>query len=288
MSEKWLTGTVIENRHWTETLFSLRVEGAPLRYEAGQFVRIALDINGQRVARAFSFVNPPDDPMLEFYGVIVPEGPLSPRLAKLKAGDALYVAANPAGFLVLPEVPDAQTLWLVATGTGLAPFLSILRTPAPWRRFKNVVLVHAVRYARELTYKEVIQATSARYVTFVSREGAPGSLAGRIPAAIADGRLRSAAPAGAAAATRRSRLGVRFRRRAAARRHARGSRKHGTAARSADAAADRAFRAAPGGRQPQVRKGEPARRGARAPQAPHRAQRRATGGLVGETVPSAA
>ena len=193
MSEKWLTGTVIENRHWTETLFSLRVEGAPLRYEAGQFVRIALDINGQRVARAFSFVNPPDDPMLEFYGVIVPEGPLSPRLAKLKAGDALYVAANPAGFLVLPEVQDAQTLWLVATGTGLAPFLSILRTPAPWRRFKNVVLVHAVRYARELTYKEVIQATSARYVTFVSREGAPGSLAGRIPAAIADGRLESAA-----------------------------------------------------------------------------------------------
>ena len=193
MSEKWLTGTVIENRHWTETLFSLRVEGARLRYEAGQFVRIALGINGQRVARAFSFVNPPDDPMLEFYGVIVPEGPLSPRLAKLKAGDALYVAANPAGFLVLPEVPDAQTLWLVATGTGLAPFLSILRTPAPWRRFKNVVLVHAVRYARELTYKELIQATPARYVTFVSREGAPGSLAGRIPAAIADGRLESAA-----------------------------------------------------------------------------------------------
>ena len=193
MSEKWLTGTVIENRHWTETLFSLRVEGARLRYEAGQFVRIALGVNGQRVARAFSFVNPPDDPMLEFYGVIVPEGPLSPRLAKLKAGDALYVAANPAGFLVLREVPDVETLWLVATGTGLAPFLSILRTQAPWRRFKNVVLVHAVRYARELTYREVIQATAARYVTFVSREGAPGSLAGRIPAAIADGRLESAA-----------------------------------------------------------------------------------------------
>ena len=193
MSEKWLTGTVIENRHWTETLFSLRVEGARLRYEAGQFVRIALGVNGQRVARAFSFVNPPDDPMLEFYGVIVPEGPLSPRLAKLKAGDALYVAANPAGFLVLREVPDVETLWLVATGTGLAPFLSILRTQAPWTRFRNVVLVHAVRYARELTYREVIQATAARYVTFVSREGAPGSLAGRIPAAIADGRLESAA-----------------------------------------------------------------------------------------------
>jgi len=193
MSEKWLSSRVSENRHWTETLFSLRVEGARLRFEAGQFVRIALEIDGQRVARAFSFVNPPDDPVLEFYGVIVPEGPLSPRLAKLKPGDALYVAQNPAGFLVLSEVPDAETLWLLATGTGLAPFLSILRTEAPWRRFKNVVLVHAVRYANELTYKEAISRAAARYVTFVSREPAPGSLAGRIPAAITNGRLESAA-----------------------------------------------------------------------------------------------
>jgi ferredoxin/flavodoxin---NADP+ reductase len=193
MSEKWLTGTVVENRHWTETLFSLRVEAPPLAFRAGQFVRIALDIDGERVARAFSFVNPPHDPVLEFYGVIVPEGPLSPRLANLKRGDALYVAPNPAGFLVLSEVPDAETLWLISTGTGLAPFLSILRTEDPWRRFRNVVLVHAVRYARELAYQAMIRATRARYVTFVSRESVAGSLAGRIPAAIADGRLESAA-----------------------------------------------------------------------------------------------
>jgi ferredoxin--NADP+ reductase len=195
MSEKWLTGKVVENRHWTDTLFSLRVEGAAPRFQAGQFVRIALDIDGQRVARAFSFVNPPDDPALEFYGVIVPEGPLSPRLARLRPGDALYVAPNPAGFLVLAEVPDAETLWLVSTGTGLAPFLSILRTPEPWRRFRNVVVVHAARHARELTYRELIAQTPAKYVTFVSRESAPGSLAGRIPAAIADGRLEAAAGA---------------------------------------------------------------------------------------------
>ena len=193
MSEKWLTGKVVENRHWTETLFSLRVEGAPLGFQAGQFVRIALDLEGQRVARAFSFVNPPQDPVLEFYGVLVPEGPLSPRLARLRAGDALFIASNPAGFLVLSEVPDAETLWLVSTGTGLAPFLSLLRTEALWKRFRNVVLVHAVRYARELTYRDLIQKTRARYVTFVSREAAPGSLAGRIPAAIADGRLEAAA-----------------------------------------------------------------------------------------------
>src|SRR5690349_24710922 len=131
MSEPWHEGRVIENRRWTESLWSLRVEGVPLGFEAGQFVRIGLDIAGERVARAFSFVNPPQDPVLEFYGVVVPEGPLSPRLARLDAGDTLYVAGNPAGFLTLAEVPHAETLWLLATGTGLAPFLSILRTDEP-------------------------------------------------------------------------------------------------------------------------------------------------------------
>ena len=189
----WLATTVVENRHWTDTLFSLRVKGAKLGFQAGQFVRIALDIDGERVARAFSFVNPPQDPLLEFYGVIVPEGPLSPRLARLAAGDTLYVASNPAGFLVLSELPQAETLWLLATGTGIAPFLSLLRTEAPWQRFRKIVLVHAVRHAAELTYRDVIEKTSAKYVTFVSREAHPGSLAGRIPAALRDGRLEAAA-----------------------------------------------------------------------------------------------
>ena len=207
MSTKWLAGKVIENRHWSGTLFSLRTDGPRLAFEAGQFVRIALDIAGERVARPFSFVNPPEDPLLEFYGVVVPEGPLSPQLAKLKAGDTLYVAPNPAGFLVLSEVPDAETLWLVSTGTGIAPFLSILRSATPWQRFRHVVLVHAVRYAKELVYRDLIEVlldkrkSAFRYVTFVSREAAPGSLAGRIPAAVRDGRLEAAAALRLAAET---------------------------------------------------------------------------------------
>jgi ferredoxin/flavodoxin---NADP+ reductase len=201
MTTPWLAGRVLENRHWTDTLFSLRVEAPKLAFRAGQFVRIALDVEGERVARAFSFVNPPDDPVLEFYGVVVPGGPLSPRLARLRAGETLHVASNPAGFLVLAEVPDARTLWLLATGTGLAPFLSILRTAEPWRRFREIVLVHAVRHARELAYRDVIstlqkeKGAALRFITFVSREAAPGSLTGRIPAAVSDGRLEDAAGA---------------------------------------------------------------------------------------------
>jgi ferredoxin/flavodoxin---NADP+ reductase len=192
----WLEGTVLENRHWTESLFSLKVEAPRLAFAAGQFVRIALDIGGERVARPFSFVNPPEDPVLEFYGIVVPEGPLSPRLEKLAAGERLYIASNPAGFLVLAEVPEAKTLWLLATGTGIAPYLSILRTAAPWQRFRNVVLVHAVRHARELVYQDLLQKLERpqfRYVIFVSREAHAAALSGRIPAAIRDGRLEAAA-----------------------------------------------------------------------------------------------
>jgi ferredoxin--NADP+ reductase len=198
----WLACRVTENRAWTEALFSLRVRpvpgDAPPRFEAGQFVRIALDIEGERIARPFSFVNPPQDPELEFYGVIVPDGPLSPRLARLKAGDRLYVADNPAGWLILSEVPPAEDLWLVATGTGLAPFLSMLRTPAPWQRYRRLILVHGVRRADELAYRDLIRELQSshpqlRYHCFVSRQAHPPSLAGRIPAAVADGRLEAAA-----------------------------------------------------------------------------------------------
>ena len=191
---KWLEGRVVENRHWTDTAFSLRIEAPRLSFEAGQFVRIALE---EELARPFSFVNPPHDPVLEFYGIVVPEGPLSPRLARLRAGERLLVASSPAGFLVLSEVPEAKTLWLVSTGTGIAPFLSILRTETPWQRFRDVVLVHAVRRADELVYRDelrkICKENALRYVTFVSREAHAGSLAGRIPSALRDGRLEKAA-----------------------------------------------------------------------------------------------
>ena len=198
----WLEGRVVANRRWTETLFSLRVEAPRLAFEAGQFVRIALDIvegnAGSRIARPFSFVNPPEDPVLEFYGVIVPDGPLSPPLARLRAGDPLYIADNPSGFLVLSEVPPADDLWLVATGTGIAPFLSILRTETPWQRYRRVILVHAARRASELVYQDIVlelQSTRKQfsYLSLVSRETHPQSLAGRIPDAIRDGRLEALA-----------------------------------------------------------------------------------------------
>jgi ferredoxin--NADP+ reductase len=196
---KWLEGRVVGQKHWTDRLLSLQV-AAPLGpFQAGQFVKLALDVGGERVARPYSFVNPPGSEPHEFYYNVVAEGPLTPRLAALRTGEPVYVAPGIAGFLVLAEVPDAENLWLLATGTGLAPFLSILRTEAPWRRFRRVVLVHATRTADEQVYGELLAGVAAargeqfRRVAFVSRERAPGALEGRIPAAIGDGRLERAA-----------------------------------------------------------------------------------------------
>jgi ferredoxin/flavodoxin---NADP+ reductase len=197
----WLDGTVVGQTRWTERLLSLKVEGPRLSFEAGQFARLALDIGGERIARPYSFVNPPEDSPLEFYYAIVPEGPLSPRLAQLSSGDRVYVAPNPAGFLVLSEVPDARTLWLISTGTGIGPFLSILRSPTPWTRFERVVLVHAARHPQELVYADVVarivndHPSQLAFIQVTSAEPpAPAPvLHGRIPALIVNGSLEARA-----------------------------------------------------------------------------------------------
>jgi ferredoxin--NADP+ reductase len=207
VSGRWIEGRVAGQRHWTARLHSLRVEAEVGPFEAGQFAKLALDVDGERVARPYSFVNAPGAQPCEFYYVEVPAGPLSPRLARLAPGDAIFLSPGASGFLVLSEVPDADTLWMLATGTGIGPFLSILGTPAPWERYRHCVLVHAVRHADELAYRDVIAGLAARHgerfrgVSFVSREAHAGALPGRIPAAIADGRLEHAAGLALTAAT---------------------------------------------------------------------------------------
>ena len=197
--QKWVEGAVVDQKRWTERLFSLRVNAEVAGFEAGQFAKLALAVNGEMVARPYSFVNAPSERPHEFYYVTLPDGPLTQRLCKLEAGDAIYLAPRASGFLVLSEVPASAKLWLIATGTGIGPFLSILRTDAPWQRFEHVVLVHAVRHADELTYRDTIEELLARHsgqmraVSFVSRDETAGSLRGRVPAAIGDGSLEAAA-----------------------------------------------------------------------------------------------
>ena len=195
----WIEGRIVERRDWTAAHHSLRFEAPLAAFEAGQFVRLGLDIDGERVGRPYSLVNPPSDPILEVYFDRVPEGPLSPRLARLQVGDSLFLGARAFGFLVLSELPEGRDLWLIATGTGIGPFLSILRCDEAWQGFENIRLVQAVRHRAELAYGDVVDGLQRRHgdrfrhLPFVSREACDDALSGRVPAAIADGRLQARA-----------------------------------------------------------------------------------------------
>ncbi|MEG7471367.1 ferredoxin--NADP(+) reductase [Serratia marcescens] len=195
---EWVNGKVTQVKQWTDGLFSLVVNAPIDPFTAGQFAKLALEIDGERAQRAYSYGNAPDDANLEFYLVTVPEGKLSPRLSQLQPGSDVMVTKEAAGFFVLDEVPDCDTLWMLATGTAIGPYLSILQQGAGLERFNNLVLVHAARFARDLSYLPLMQQLQQRYngklriQTVVSREEAPGSLTGRVPALIEDGRLEAA------------------------------------------------------------------------------------------------
>ena len=209
---KWVEGTVVAQKHWAGLLYSLQVEADVAPFQAGQFTKLALAVDGEIMGRPYSFVNAPAARPHEFYYVVLPDHPLTPHLCKLEAGDTVYLAPQAAGFLTLAEVPAGEHLWLLATGTALGPFLSILGTEAQWQRFERVVLVHAVRRAQELSYQEQIGSLLARhagrfvFVPVVSREHCDFALDGRIPMAIEDGRLE--ARAGIKLAAQSSRLMV--------------------------------------------------------------------------------
>lgn len=192
---EWTEGTVVENIHWTSNLFSLRIEAAIEPFTAGQFTSLALDINGERVARPYSFLNSPHERPLEFFFYTAASGVLSSALVKLVVGARVWVRKQGNGFFTLSEVPAARDLWLLATGTGVAPYYSILKTAEPWQRFENIVLVHAVRTQADLRYLDLPErfrreyGDRFRFQPFVSRETVAGTLPGRIPSALADGSL---------------------------------------------------------------------------------------------------
>ncbi|RXF66920.1 ferredoxin--NADP reductase, partial [Hansschlegelia zhihuaiae] len=146
-------------RHWTDTLFSFRTTRDPsFRFRNGEFTMIGIEVEGRPLVRAYSVVSPNYDEELEFFSIKVPDGPLTSRLQHLKVGDPILVGKKPTGTLVLDNLMDGQNLYLLGTGTGLAPFMSIIRDPETYERFEKVVLVHGCRQVDELAYGETITA----------------------------------------------------------------------------------------------------------------------------------
>lgn len=195
---KWHDGIIVGRKDWNDHLFSLRFscENFPI-FKAGQFTKIGIEqADGKVLSRPYSLVNSPENKYLEIIAVPVAEGSLSPKLHELGDGDAIKVMSPATGFLILDEVPSSQTLFLVATGTGVGPFISILDTTQPWQTYQEIVLVYGVRHANDLAYQDKIKGWQSKYgeqfsfVPIVSRDDVDGALKGRIPQLLAEQKIQ--------------------------------------------------------------------------------------------------
>jgi ferredoxin--NADP+ reductase len=192
---------VLSVHHWNDSLFSFTTTRDPsLRFRSGHFVMIGLEVEGRPLLRAFSLASASYEEHLEFYSIKVPDGPLTSRLKDVKPGDPILVGKKPTGTLVLDHLLPGKRLYLLGTGTGLAPFLSIVRDPEAYQRFEQVVVVHGVRRVNELGYSSYLQQEllehelvgddarqKLRYYPTVTRE--PYRHQGRVTTLIQNGTL---------------------------------------------------------------------------------------------------
>lgn len=149
---------LITLRYWTPKLASFTTtRPRALNYRSGQYARIALPVDDRLIWRAFSFVSAPHEKFLEFIAVLVPDGLFTKRLGKALPSDSIWIEHESYGFLTADRFVDGEHLWMLATGTGIGSFISILRSPDVWRRFRRIFLVHGVRHPDELTYRDELR-----------------------------------------------------------------------------------------------------------------------------------
>jgi ferredoxin--NADP+ reductase len=150
--------TVLSVHHWTDRLFSFRTTRNPaFRFRNGQFTMMGVEVQGKPLLRAYSLVSANYEDRLEFFSIKVQDGPLTSRLQHLKEGDSILVSRKATGTLVLDNLAPGRNLYLLGTGTGLAPFLSIIKDPETYERFERVIVVHGVRWAKDLAYGDIIE-----------------------------------------------------------------------------------------------------------------------------------
>ncbi|HET8710149.1 MAG TPA: ferredoxin--NADP reductase [Spongiibacteraceae bacterium] len=153
----FITEHVLSVHHWTDKLFSFTTTRSnTLRFKNGHFIMIGLEVNGKPLMRAYSIVSANYEDHLEFFSIKVPDGPLTSRLQHLKVGDPILMSSKPTGTLVTDYLLPGKRLYMLSTGTGLAPFMSIIRDPETYEHYEKVILVHGVREVAELAYDDLI------------------------------------------------------------------------------------------------------------------------------------
>jgi ferredoxin--NADP+ reductase len=199
MALNWKKATVVKKQIWAEGLFTLTVDVPGVEvFEPGQFLQVGLQVEDKHIHRPYSVASP-HGAQLDFYIVLVEDGELTPKLWRLQEGDELDVSEKAAGSFTLTKTPEAKHLWLIATGTGLAPYIAMLRTDEPWSRYEKIVVVHGVRLYADLAYLDELRGFEKRnngqckYIPILTRETHPDCLSGRIPICLDEGSLESAA-----------------------------------------------------------------------------------------------
>lgn len=194
----WEEVKLAGKQKWDEGLYTITLDRR-LDFKAGQFVNLGLVVDDKRVKRAYSIGSAPGEP-LEFFIVEVDGGALTPRALAKDPGEIILLNPRPAGFFTLEYVADARDLWMVASGTGLAPFVAMLRQGEVWDRFERIVVLHGVRHARQLAYADEFRRFAADrpgrlvYAPVVSRDPtATDVLHGRVTTALGDGQLEALA-----------------------------------------------------------------------------------------------
>jgi ferredoxin--NADP+ reductase len=209
MASPFGTETVLDVRHWTDAYFSFtttRDDG--FRFDNGQFVMIGLEVDGKPLMRAYSIASANWEEQLEFFSIKVQDGPLTSRLRHLEPGDSILVGRKPTGTLLVSDLHPGRNLYLLGTGTGLAPWLAVIKDPQTYERFERVVLCHGVRGVEDLAYRDYIERELQAhdllgemlrgrllYCPAVSREPfehAGRDHRGRITSMLGDGRIADA------------------------------------------------------------------------------------------------
>jgi len=201
MALTWISGKILRKTIWSDGLFTLAIHCPGVApFESGQFLQIGMQLSEKHLHRPYSVASPHGD-TLEFFIVRVDEGELTPRLWKLEEGDLIDVVSKATGGFTLSHTPKAQTIWLLATGTGLAPYIAMIRESTIWERYQKVVMVHGVRFAADLAYHAELAELHEHYkerfvfIPVVSRAELRGSISGRITTALETGALEKYAEA---------------------------------------------------------------------------------------------
>ena len=163
MSSAFGAETVLEVRHWTDAYFSFTTtRDSGFRFENGQFVMIGLETEARPLLRAYSIASANWEEHLEFFSIKVQDGPLTSRLQHIKPGDKVLVGKKPTGTLLISDLHPGRNLYLLGTGTGMAPWLSVIKDPETYERFEKVILCHGVRYEKDLAYARLRAGETTR------------------------------------------------------------------------------------------------------------------------------